>query len=332
MNNDLLIDSFGRRHNNLRISVTDRCNLRCFYCMPADNVQFMDRKHLLTFEEIEQFVRTVVKAGVNKVRITGGEPLVRKDLHILIERLKQIPELIDIGLTTNALLLPEQAHKLKAAGLSRINISLDALSPEKFKQITRREGYEKTLEGIRAAQEAGFDPIKINAVSVRGVTEDEIVPFGEFARKTGLEVRFIEFMPLDAENAWEREKVLFAHEIIEKLSRELQPLTPLNQHALSAPATEFQFADGIGRIGFIPSVSQPFCANCNRFRLTADGKMRNCLFSLEETDIKTLIRNNASEDEILAAVRQSIGEKKEGHEINTARFIQPDRPMYSIGG
>ncbi|MCA9041881.1 MAG: GTP 3',8-cyclase MoaA, partial [Planctomycetaceae bacterium] len=273
-----------------------------------------------------------VKLGVNKVRITGGEPLVRKDLPILIARLNEISELIDIGLTTNALLLPEQASKLKAAGLNRINISLDALSPEKFKQITRREGYEKTLEGIQAAQESGFDPIKINAVSVRGVTEEEIVPFGEFARKTGLEIRFIEFMPLDAENAWEREKVLFAHEIIDALSAGIMPLEPTGTHSPTAPATEFQFTDGIGKIGFIPSVSQPFCQNCNRFRLTADGKLRNCLFSLEETDIKSLLRSGASEDEVLQAVRQSILEKKEGHEINTARFIQPDRPMYSIGG
>ncbi|QDU81723.1 Cyclic pyranopterin monophosphate synthase [Polystyrenella longa] len=329
---NLLTDTFGRQHNNLRISVTDRCNLRCFYCMPADNVQFMDRKHLLTFEEIEQFVRMVVKVGVNKIRITGGEPLVRKDLHLLIAELHKIPELIDIGITTNAMLLPEQAHLLKEAGLSRVNISLDALSPEKFKQITRREGYEKTLEGIQAAQDAGFDPIKINAVSVRGVTEEEIVPFGEFARKTGLEIRFIEFMPLDAENAWEREKVLFAHEIIEKLSTEIMPLEPTGNNAPTAPATEFQFADGIGKIGFISSVSRPFCQNCNRFRLTADGKMRNCLFSLEETDIKSLLRAGASEEEVLAAVRGSIHDKKEGHEINTARFIQPDRPMHSIGG
>lgn len=327
-----LIDSFGRRHNNLRLSVTDRCNLRCFYCMPADNVQFMDRKKLLSFEEIEQFVRVMVKVGINKVRLTGGEPLVRKDLHLLVEKLAALPEIKDVGLTTNGLLLPEKAELLKKAGLERINISLDALDPQKFEEITRRKGFEKVLEGIKAAQDAGFDPVKVNAVSVRGVTETEIVKFGQFARETGVEIRFIEFMPLDAENAWEREKVLFAHEIIEKLSEEIMPLRPLNPDDHSAPASEFVFEDGVGRIGFIASVSQPFCMNCNRFRLTADGKMRNCLFSLEETNIKELLRGGASEEELIQAVRRSIGEKSEGHEINTARFIQPDRPMYSIGG
>ncbi len=327
-----LIDSFGRIHDNLRISVTDRCNIRCFYCMPADDVQFMNREELLTFEEIEQFVRVVVKLGVKKIRLTGGEPLVRRDLHRLVGKLKAIPEIRDIGLTTNGILLAEQARALYDAGLRRINVSLDALDPVKFKQITRRDGYEKVLDGIRAAQDAGFDPVKVNAVSIRGMTEDEIVPFGHFARKTGVEIRFIEFMPLDADNAWEREKVLFAHEIIEKLSSEIMPLVACGQRDSSAPASQFVFEDGIGQIGFIASVSQPFCASCNRFRLTADGKLRNCLFSLVETDIKTLIRGSASDDDIADAVANSIADKKEGHEINTARFIQPDRPMYSIGG
>lgn len=327
-----LIDSFGRIHDNLRISVTDRCNIRCFYCMPADNVQFMNREELLTFEEIEQFVRVVVKWGVKKVRLTGGEPLVRRDLHRLVRKLIAIPEIRDIGLTTNGILLAEQARALFDAGLRRINVSLDALDPVKFKQITRRDGYEKVLDGIRAAQDVGFEPVKVNAVSIRGMTEDEIVPFGHFARKTGVEIRFIEFMPLDADNAWEREKVLFAHEIIEKLSSEIMPLVACGQQDSSAPASKFIFEDGIGQIGFIASVSRPFCASCNRFRLTADGKLRNCLFSLVETDIKTLIRGGASDDEIADAVANSIAAKKEGHEINTARFIQPDRPMYSIGG
>ena len=327
-----LIDSFGRVHNNLRISVTDRCNIRCFYCMPAENVQFMERKELLTFEEIERFVRVAVKLGVNKIRLTGGEPLVRRDLSVLVQKLRAIPEIHDIGITTNGILLAEQAQDLWDAGLRRINVSLDALNPVKFQEITRREGYEKVIEGIQAAQNVGFDPVKINAVSVRGLTEEEIVPFGKFARETGVELRFIEFMPLDADNAWERDKVLFAHEIIETLSREIMPLVPLDHQDPSAPASEFQFEDGLGRVGFIASVSQPFCMSCNRFRLTADGKIRNCLFSLEETDIKTLIRTGASDEAIAQAIQQSIAAKKEGHEINTARFIQPDRPMYSIGG
>lgn len=327
-----LIDTFGRGHNNLRISVTDRCNIRCFYCMPADNVEFMDRAELLTFEEIERFVSVAVKLGVDKIRLTGGEPLVRRQLSVLVKKLAAIPEIKDIGITTNGILLADQAEELWNAGLRRINVSLDALSAEKFKQITRREGYEQVIEGIQAAQRVGFDPVKVNAVSVRGMTEEEIVPFGHFARETGVELRFIEFMPLDADNAWERDKVLFAHEIIETLSKEIMPLVPTDRQDPTAPATDFAFEDGVGRVGFIASVSQPFCMSCNRFRLTADGKIRNCLFSLEETDIKSLLRNGADDETIAQAILENIAAKKEGHEINTARFIQPDRPMYSIGG
>ena len=327
-----LIDSFGRSHNNLRISVTDRCNIRCFYCMPAENVEFMDKVELLTFEEIERFVRVAVPLGINKLRLTGGEPLVRRELNKLVKKLAAIPGIEDIGLTTNGILLADQAADLYAAGLRRINVSLDALTAEKFKQFTRRDGFEKVLEGIQAAQQAGFDPVKINAVSVRGLSEEEIVPFGHFARKTGVEIRFIEYMPLDADNSWERSKVLFAHEIIERLSAEIMPLIPAGHHDPSAPAADFVFEDGIGRIGFIASISQPFCMNCNRIRLTADGKLRNCLFSLEETDIRTLLRERGTDTAIAEAIRTSVAAKKEGHEINTARFIQPDRPMYSIGG
>lgn len=327
-----LIDTFGRTHNNLRISVTDRCNIRCFYCMPAENVQFMDRADLLTYEEIERFVRLVVPLGVNKLRLTGGEPLVRKDLHRLVASLARIDGITDIGLTTNGILLSDQAADLYAAGLRRLNVSLDALNAEKFKQITRREGYEQVLAGIEAAEKAGFQQIKINAVSVRGLTEEELVPFGHFARQTGHEVRFIEYMPLDADNAWERDKVLYAQEIIDQISAGICPLVPIPNADPRAPAVDYQFQDGIGRIGFIASVSQPFCASCNRFRITADGKLRNCLFSLEETDLRSMLRGGAADERIQQAVRDSIHAKWEGHEINTARFIQPNRPMYSIGG
>ncbi len=327
-----LIDSFGRVHDNLRISVTDRCNIRCFYCMPAENVTFMDRRDLLTFEELERFARIAVTLGITKLRLTGGEPLVRRNLDELVRRLAAVPGIQDVGLTTNGLLLADQAEALFAAGLRRINVSLDALDPVRFKEFTRRDGYEKVIEGIHAAKRAGFDPIKINAVSVRGMTEDQVVPFGHFARETGVEVRFIEYMPLDADAAWEREKVLFAQEIVDQLSAEIQPLVALPPRDTRAPATDYEFADGIGRIGFIASVSQPFCLSCNRIRITADGKLRNCLFSLEETDLRGLLREGAPDDEIAALVRQSVSAKKEGHEINTARFVQPDRPMYSIGG
>ena len=334
-----LIDSFGRLHNNLRISVTDRCNIRCFYCMPAEDVVFMQRSELLTFEEIERFVRIAVPLGIDKIRLTGGEPLVRQNLDTLVAKLAAIPGIHDIGLTTNGLLLAQQAEGLHRAGLRRINISLDALTPEKFKQFTRRDGFEQVIEGIRAAQQAGFDPIKINAVSVKGMTEEEVVPFGHFARETGVEVRFIEYMPLDADNAWERGKVLFASEIIEILTSAIGPLRAIPKFSASVdsdnhtgPASDFEFEDGLGRIGFIASISQPFCESCNRIRITADGKLRNCLFSLEETDIRVLLRGGASEEQIVTAIRTSVAAKKEGHEINTARFIQPPRPMYSIGG
>jgi len=327
-----LIDTFGRVHTNLRISVTDRCNIRCFYCMPAENVQFMDKAELLTFEELERFVRVAVPLGLRQIRLTGGEPLVRRNLHVLVKKLAGIAGIEDIGLTTNGILLAEQAQELYDAGLRRINISLDALDPQKFEKITRRQGYEKVIAGIQAAQAVGFNPVKVNAVAVRGLTEEEIVPFGHFARKTGVEIRFIEFMPLDADNAWEREKVLFAHEIVETLERDIMPLVPRPGQDPHAPASEFVFADGVGKIGFIASVSQPFCMSCDRFRITADGKLRNCLFSLDETDVKAMLRTGVPDSEIAQAIRDSIAAKKEGHEINTARFIQPDRPMYSIGG
>lgn len=327
-----LVDTFGRVHNNLRISVTDRCNIRCFYCMPSEDVQFVHRSKIMSFEEIVRFVRLVVPLGVNKIRLTGGEPLVRKDLPELVKMLAVIPGIKDIGITTNGILLPQYAQQLFDAGLRRINISLDALNATKFKEITRRDDYAKVRAGIRAAHEAGFNPIKINAVSIRNMTEDEIIPFGQLARDTGAEIRFIEFMPLDADNQWERDKVLFAHEIQEILAQGIMPLMPLEQKDQNAPAADFMFEDGVGRIGFISSISAPFCMSCNRFRLTADGKLRNCLFSLEETNIRELFHSNAPDEEIIAAVRASITAKKEGHEINTARFIQPDRPMYSIGG
>jgi cyclic pyranopterin phosphate synthase len=332
MNTDPLIDSFGRVHDNLRISVTDRCNIRCFYCMPAEDVEFMPKASLLSFEEIARVAGVAATLGINKLRLTGGEPLVRRDLDQLVRQLAAIPGIHDIGLTTNGLLLEEQAPALYDAGLRRINISLDALDPVKFKQFTRREGYEQVRAGIVAAQRVGFEPIKINAVSVRGMSESEIVPFGHFARETGLEVRFIEYMPLDADNAWERGKVLFAQEIVDRLAAEFGPLVPLPTQDRRAPATEYAFGDGVGRIGFIASVSRPFCLDCNRIRLTADGKLRNCLFSLDETDLRDLLRSSTEDAPLAAAFQSCVTAKKEGHEINTARFIQPLRPMYSIGG
>lgn len=327
-----LIDGFGRVHNNLRVSVTDRCNIRCFYCMPADNVEFMPKKELLSFEEIERVVRVGTTVGIDRVRLTGGEPLVRRDLPNLIAQLVRIPGIVDIGLTTNGVLLGEQAQQLRDAGLKRLNISLDALDPEVFKRVTRRDSYDKVIEGIQAARAAGFSPIKLNAVSVKGMTEDQIIPFAELARDTDTEVRFIEFMPLDADSQWQRDKVLFASEIISRIETEFGTLRPVESSNPNAPANDFEFADGCGRIGMIASVSQPFCSTCNRFRLTAEGKLRNCLFSLEETDVRGLLRESVSDEQIADAMMSCIATKGAGHQINSTDFVQPDRPMYSIGG
>jgi cyclic pyranopterin phosphate synthase len=333
-----LVDRFGRVHNNLRISVTDRCNIRCFYCMPAEDVQFLPKQQLLTFEEIERVVRIAVTLGIDRLRLTGGEPLVRRDLPLLVAALSQIPGIVDIGLTTNGMLLSELAQPLRQAGLRRLNISLDALDPEVFRRVTRRDGYEQVLAGIEAARRAGFSPIKLNAVSVRGLTEDQIEPFGRLARDTDTVVRFIEFMPLDADSQWQRDRVLTAVEILQRLEHAFGPLRPVAAQGGQvvtdgkAPAEDYEFVDGRGRIGLIASVSQPFCASCNRFRVTADGRLRNCLFSHEETDIRELLRAGAEDAVIAQAMLDCIAAKGEGHEINTSRFLQPLRPMYAIGG
>lgn len=328
---DRLIDSFGRRHNNLRISVTDRCNIRCVYCMP-ESVLFLPRQELLTFEEIERFVRVAVPLGIDKIRLTGGEPLVRRGLPELVEKLAGIEGIADVGLTTNGLLLAPMAKELYDAGLRRINVSLDTMDPRKFEDLTRRTGFEQVIEGILAAKAAGFDPVKVNAVAIRGVTEDDVVPLGRFCRDRGLELRFIEYMPLDAGDRWERGKVLFAEEILAKLAEAFGPLRPSPHGDPRAPAQEYDYEDGGGRVGLIASVSRPFCLSCNRIRLTADGKLRNCLFALDETDVRALLRGDAPDAEIARALRESVAGKWEGHEINSARFIKPERLMHSIGG
>jgi cyclic pyranopterin phosphate synthase len=327
-----LVDGFGRVHTNLRISVTDRCNIRCFYCMPAENVRFKPRHELLTFEEMERFVRVVARLGVNKIRLTGGEPLVRHGLPLLVEKLREVPGIRDIALTTNGILLAEQAAELKAAGLGRLNISLDSLDRDTFFKISRREGLEQVLAGIFAAQRIGFRKIRLNAVAIRGITEPEIVPLGQFARQHNLELRFIEFMPLDADGNWDTDQVLSGARIRDVLEREIGPLVPLAVEDPSQPATDYAFADGIGRIGFINPVTQPFCQHCNRLRLTAEGQVRNCLFSTEEWDARAVLRGGGSEDELAELVRSSIGAKRAGHGINSDEFVKPLRAMYQIGG
>jgi cyclic pyranopterin phosphate synthase len=326
-----LVDSFGRPHNNLRVSVTDRCNLRCTYCMPED-VVFRDRSELLTFEEIAHVVRLAATLGVDKVRLTGGEPLMRKELPRLVAMIAPIPGIRDVGLTTNGILLADQAQALFDAGLRRLNVSLDTLDPGRFRELTRRDGLEKVLEGLAAARRAGFDPIKVNAVAIRGYTDKDAGPLARYCREHGFELRFIEYMPIGAD-AWERGKVFFAHEILELLEREVAPLAPAPEYDPKAPAMDFDYADGGGRVGMIASVSRPFCRSCNRLRLTAEGKLRNCLFALDELDVKALVRRPVPDDAgISAAFRQSVAAKWEGHEINTAKFVKPDRTMHAIGG
>ncbi len=332
MDTSPLVDTFGRAHDNLRISVTDRCNIRCFYCMPERGVDFMEREEILSFEEIERFVRVAVRLGVNKLRVTGGEPLVRKDLPVLIGKLAAIPGIQDLALTTNAVLLAELAKPLYEAGLRRINVHLDTLDRERFRQITRRNDLHKVLAGIETCLRQGYGPVKLNAVAVKGLTEPDIVPIARYCRERGIEPRFIEFMPLDAQRIWDRARVLTADEIIRVLSQEISPLVEIPDRDPRAPATEYRYADGGGRVGFIASVTRPFCMNCNRLRLTSDGKFRYCLFAIEEANVKELLRSGASDDDIAALIRSTVREKWAGHEINSVRFVPPPRPMYAIGG
>jgi cyclic pyranopterin phosphate synthase len=331
MDSQPLVDSFGRVHDSLRVSVTDRCNIRCFYCMPESEVRYEKRSEILDFEEIERFARIAAGLGITKLRVTGGEPLVRRDLPVLIRALASIPSIRDLALTTNGVLLPELAEPLYNAGLRRLNVHLDTLDRARFQQITRRDDLAKVLSGLARVKELGYR-VKINAVAVKNLVEDDIVPMARFAREHGFEVRYIEFMPLDAQGLWDRTKVLLADEMIAMLSREIAPLVPVSDPDPRAPATEYTFADGGGAVGFIASVSRPFCLNCNRLRLTADGKVRYCLFAIEEDDVKSLLRSGASDEEIAALVRRNVAGKWLGHEINSAKFVPPPRPMYSIGG
>jgi len=327
-----LTDSFGREHNSLRVSVTDRCNIRCFYCMPIDNVQFQPRDQLLTFEEIHRFVRVAAALGIDKIRLTGGEPLVRSNMASLVRMLVDVEGIDEVAMTTNGILLAEHAESLRNAGLHRLNISLDAVTDENFRRIARRDGLAAVIAGIDAARHAGFANIRLNAVSIRGITEDEIVPLAEFARDRDLELRFIEYMPLDAEDHWQREKLLTGLEVLNRIESVWGPLAPCDRPDPSQPAVDFQFADGQGRIGFINPVSEPFCGNCNRLRITAEGQVRNCLFSATEWDARQLIRGDSNDDEIAQLIRDCVAAKKPGHGIDSPEFLKPVRAMYQIGG
>jgi cyclic pyranopterin phosphate synthase len=327
-----LVDRFGRVHTNLRVSVTDRCNIRCFYCMPAENVRFRPRAEILSFEEIERFVRVATTLGINQVRLTGGEPLVRRDLARLVARLARMPGIDDLALTTNGMLLGEQASSLRAAGLHRLNISLDALNESVFERISRRRGLNQVLEGIFAAIRAGFERIRLNAVSIRGLTESEIVPLARFARQHKLELRFIEYMPLDADEHWTHDDVLSGDEVRAIIDQGVGKLAPVAERSPHQPATDFEYTDGGGRVGFINSVTQPFCEGCDRLRITADGKVRNCLFSTVEWDARQMMRGNGSDEQIARMIRDCVAAKKVGHGIDSPDFVRPDRAMYQIGG
>ncbi len=331
-NNSPLRDTFGRTHTSLRISVTDRCNIRCFYCMPNENVRFRPREEILTFEEITRFVRVVARMGVHRLRLTGGEPLVRTGLPRLVEMLVAIPGIDDVALTTNGILLDEQAADLRAAGLQRLNISLDTLSEETFQKISRREGLDRVLAGIAAGQDVGCDPSRLNALASPGLTDAESIPRARCARDRGLELRFIEYMPLDAEQHWQSTDVLDGQKIRDILEAEFGPLLPVAPPHPSQPATDFEYADRPLRIGLINPVSQPFCSACDRLRLTAEGQVRNCLFATAEWDARALLRSDATDDAIATLVRDCIHHKAAAHGINTIDFIRPERAMYQIGG
>ena len=326
-----LIDGMGRTIVNLRISVTDRCNFRCTYCMPADNVEFMDRSNLLSFEEIQRVAQIVSRMGINRLRLTGGEPLMRKNLPVLIKMLNEVDGIDDIAMTTNAYFLKDQAQSLKDAGLKRLNVSLDALDPEKFRDVNRRDCLQSVLDGLDTARKVGFKSIKINAVAVRNFSETEIMSLIEMGRSDGFEIRFIEFMPLDSDKVWERDKVLFGHEIVNMI-KENYELVPIDNSLEIGPASEYNFADGKGKIGIITAVSNPFCDHCNRIRMTADGKLRTCLFSTEETNLKELIRSGATDKTIIETLKQAVLVKEPGHKINLDDFERPTRAMHAIGG
>jgi cyclic pyranopterin phosphate synthase len=324
-----LVDGFGRVHRDLRISVTDRCNFRCTYCMPAEGLDWMAREDLLTYEELTRVARVCVERfGFDGIRLTGGEPTVRANLPVLIEQLSSLG--VDLSLTTNGTTLTNLAPALVSAGLERINISLDSLKRERFEQITRRDELDKVLGGIDAAVSAGLAPVKINCVVMRGVNDDEIVDFARFGRERGVTVRFIEFMPLDAQGEWTNEQVVTKAEIVAAIG-DVFPLESVAERE-SDPAARWRYIDGGGEFGVIPSVTEAFCESCDRVRLTADGMLRHCLFATRELDLRTLLRNGASDDDLAAAITAEVGAKWAGHQINQVHFIRPARSMSQIGG
>jgi cyclic pyranopterin phosphate synthase len=324
-----LVDRYGRIHDDLRISVTDRCNLRCVYCMPEVGMTFLPHDALLSFDEIVRVATVAASLGVTSLRLTGGEPLVRKGLASLIARLSALG-FEDLSLTTNGMLLTPLAASLANAGLTRVNISCDSLRTDRFESIRRRGDLATVLSSMDAAEAAGLLPLKVNVVILRGVNDDEILDFAAFARETGRIVRFIEFMPLDAQGQWDKGQLVAGREIFDQVSARW-PLEAIDRGG-SAPAERFRFLDGRGEIGLISSVTQPFCGTCNRLRLTSDGALRNCLFSDDELSVRTLMREGAQDDALANVLRRAVWEKFPGHAINEPDFLRPARSMSMIGG
>lgn len=325
-----LVDKFGRVHDDLRLSVTDRCNLRCVYCMPTEGMEFLPRAEVLSFEEIERVAGVAHALGVRSVRITGGEPLVRRGISDLVGRIAGVG-FEDVALTTNGILLAGMADKLAAAGLRRVNVSCDSLRPDRFASIRRRGELDVVLDAMDAAEAAGLTPLKVNVVVLRGQNDDEILDFAAFARDTGRTVRFIEYMPLDAEGHWDRGDLVPGREVHDRIN-ERWPLEPVENPHDPAPADRFRFVDGRGEIGLISTVTQPFCGTCNRLRLTADGAIRNCLFSDAEVSVRDVLRTGGSDRAVALALRAAVWGKLPGHGINEPGFLRPARSMSMIGG
>jgi cyclic pyranopterin phosphate synthase len=326
-----LVDGHGRAIGDVRISVTDRCNFRCQYCMPAEGLPWLQRSALLSYEELARLVRVLASMGVHSVRLTGGEPLVRKDLWRLVELLSPIEGLRDLSLTTNGFLLDRQVAGLVAAGLRRLNVSLDALAPDRFFELTRRDALHRVLAGLEAAEaHPELRPIKVNVVAIRGFTEDEVLRFADLARRKPYEVRFIEFMPLDADRTWSMEKVL-PNEEVRAIVERVHPLVPEGREA-HGTSTRYSFADGAGSLGFISPVSHPFCSDCDRIRITAEGMLRTCLFSQRETDLREPLRAGATDAELEDVIRAAVWRKELKHRVNEPGFVQPERSMSRIGG
>ncbi len=331
MSTDPLIDGHGRRISDLRVSVTDRCNFRCQYCMPAEGLSWLERSEILSFEEVERLVRLFASIGIEDVRLTGGEPLVRRDFPRLVAMLAAVEGIRDLALTTNGYLLERDAAALVDAGIGRVNVSIDSLARDRFFQITRRDSLDQVLRGLDAiAAFPQIGPVKVNAVAMRGFTEDEAIRFAEFARSTAFQVRFIEFMPLDGDHAWTPDAVLSGEELRAMIDA-VHPLEEVPRQP-SATARVFRFRDGAGEIGFINPVSEPFCADCNRIRLTAEGKLRTCLFSLHETDLRGPLREGAGDGEIEQLIRDAVWRKELKHHVGEPGFRQPPRTMSAIGG